>query len=184
VNESGESLDLSWLDWQQNRGGTEKKYATIPAGGSYEQQSYFADAWLLRDQAGNIVLLFFATEDDGRMVTITSEAVAVAKMNRLANLGLASLPGTEDLAAANAHFVNNSSVDLYVIWIDANEESHLVGMIPPAGEIEAMGLVFGSLISVNDADGNIALIYMVTENTVQTVTVSDAAVAFRFGVSP
>ena len=184
VNESGEPLDLSWLDWQQNRGGTETRYATIPAGESYEQQSYFADAWSLRDRAGNIVLFFFATEDDGRIVTITSEAVAVAKRNGLADVGLASLPGTEELAAANARFVNNSSVELYLIWIDANQESQLIGVIPPAGEIEAMGLVFGSLITLNDEDGNLMLIYTATEDTAQTVTVSDAAVAFRFGVNP
>lgn len=184
VNESGGSLDLSWLDWQQNRGASEKKYATIPAGESYEQQSYFADAWLLRDLAGNIVLFFFATEDDGKMITVTAEAVAVAKTNALTDAGLASIPGMENLSAANANFVNNSSINLNVVWIDQAGNRQFVGTIPPGGNLEVRELRFGNMLIVANAAGNTVLVYTATEGSPQTVTVSDAAVAFRFGLNP
>jgi hypothetical protein len=184
VNQSNESLDLSWVDWQQNRGASETDYATIPAGESYEQQSYFADAWLLRDPAGNIVLLFFATEDDGKMITITPEALAVAKTNALTDAGIASIPGMENLSAANTNFVNNSSINLNVVWIDQAGNRQFVGTIPPGGNLEVRELRFGNMLIVANADGNTVLIYTVTEATEQTVTVSDAAVAFRFGINP
>jgi hypothetical protein len=184
VNESGTSLDLSWLDWQQNRGASETDYATIPAGESYEQQSYFADAWLLRDLAGNIVLFFFATEDDGKIITITAEAVAVAKTNAFTDAGLASIPGMENLSAANTNFVNNSSIDLNVFWIDVEGNRQLVGTIPAGGNLEVRELRFGNMLIVTNAAGNSVLVYTATEGSPQTVTVSEAAVAFRFGIDP
>jgi len=186
VNRSSEKLELEWVDWQGNRGGTATHYATIAAGANHEQQTYFADGWVLRDQAGNIVLLFFATEETHRTLTISEAAVALAKKNALTDRLNGSIPGSDHMPIANVKFVNISSETVYVYWVDVNGASHSIdgSAIAPGGETEVSPIQYGDMFHVNDEEGNLILFYNATEEEVQTVTISDVAVSYRFGLNP
>jgi hypothetical protein len=48
VNQSGQSLEIYWIDF----GGNRQLYKTLESGGSYTQRTYLTHPWLITDAGG------------------------------------------------------------------------------------------------------------------------------------
>ena len=117
------------------------------------------------------------TEAPHQTITITSDGIAIAA--KLRSYSTCSLKYTFPIAAVN--FVNNSSVALDLHYVSSKPIDQKLNTIPAGNSQRIASVQFGDFFYLSDPDGNNVLVYVATEPTEQTVTISDAAVAYHLG---
>ncbi len=156
---------------------------SLKSGSSIDISTQFGDIWAVSDYTGaiasNIVPLYYVTEAPHQTITIASENVAVTAKNN--SFGLYSLKYSTSIAAVN--FVNNSSVALDLHYISSKSADQNLYTIPAGNSQRIADVQFGDFFYLSDPSGNKVLVYVATENTEQTVTISDPAVAYHLGVN-
>ena len=73
VNGTREDLTMIWLEFV---GGRRVEYATIPAGHSYEQQTYVTHPWLVLGEDGRCLGIFVPNEAGKHLVRLTRPPLA------------------------------------------------------------------------------------------------------------
>lgn len=148
---------------------------------SFEISTYFGYVWAVSDYTGRgaqaVLPLYYVTESPSQTITITSFAVTNAlKVSRYSTCSLQfSFP------SAAVNYVNNSSVTLDLHYVSKDCVDQVINTLP-AGDSQIIEKVrFGDFFYLSDPDGKIVLVYVATEPTEQTVTVSDAAVNYHLG---
>jgi hypothetical protein len=175
TNNSAEALRLSYVDLE----GNEIEFMTLdPNTASEIGPAYFMGVNVVRDQSGNIVLVYVINGASDQKVTITADDVALAKTNGLTAFPvLATIPSGRQLPN-NTIIANNSSqqVDIYSLD-DAGNESLFATLL--SGEsTEAGPVYFGGMIIYKDATGKIVLVCSITEDVQQTCNYSAALEEF------
>jgi serine/threonine protein kinase len=165
-------------DWIQYG---EKK--AVEAGTSMDISTNFGDVWAVSNNtnaiAEYIVPLYYVTEASHQTITINLDGITIG--GKLKRFGISSLQYTFPIAAVN--FVNNSSVALDLHYVSSTGEDQNLHTIPAGSPQRIADVQFGDFFYLSDPSGNKVLVYVATENSEQTVSISDAAVAYHLGVS-
>ena len=148
---------------------------------SIDISTYFGYVWAVSNYtsaiADSIVPLFYVTEAPHQTITITPFAVTNA--SKLTRFSTNSLQFSFPIAAVN--FVNNSSVALDLHYVSLKSIDQILHTIPAGNSQRIENVRFGDFFYLSDPDGKKVLVYVATEPTEQTVTISDAAVAYHLG---
>jgi photosystem II stability/assembly factor-like uncharacterized protein len=139
---------------------------------------YFSKVLAIKDQMGNIVLVYpLANGSSNQTITISQAAVNAAGYNQLKNYpGLRSYPSW--LAVNNFSVNNNSSIPIQINWVQPNGisqsilplSSHTSGTVGP--------VYFGGTFTATDTNGKLIGIYVATDAANQSFTITDDMVNF------
>lgn len=173
-NNSQETLKVSWIA----ENGSEVALGTIAAGAqNVWGPAYFVGVNVVRDESGNIVLVYVINGNMNQSVTISENAVVAAKRNKVKGyLELRSFPGTA--AVSNFPVHNNSSLTLNLNWIQQDGSTKLIGRLEADGNTEVGPVYFGGTFTLTNDNGEIVSVYVATEAAGQTMTVNDAIINF------
>lgn len=148
---------------------------------SIDISTYFGHVWAVSDYTGaiakSIVPLFYVTEAPHQTITITSYSVTNA--SKLTSYSTRSLQFSFPVAEVN--FVNNSSVALDLHYVSLKSIDQILHTIPAGSFQRIENVRFGDFFYLSNPEKIKVLVYVATEPIEQTVTISDAAVAYHLG---
>ena len=147
-----------------------------------EIPTHFGDVWAVSDNTGAIaryvVPVYYVHEAPHQTITITSEGIANAAEFR--GFGAGSLDYSFPISSVV--FFNRSSGALDLHYISANGADQTLSSIPGGSMLERIDTVhFGDFYYLSEPGRAPGLVYVATEPTEQTVSITDAAVAYRLG---
>lgn len=173
TNRSTEQLELSWRDFS----GKESVLGSLPPGQSEVWgPCYYLGVIVVRDQQGNIVLLYINNGNSNQVVEITPSAVAVAKSNALTTYpGLRSIPGGSQVA--NFNVFNKSSATMTLNWIDYDGVPRTIGLLTPGQSTLVMFVYFGGTFTLANQNG-IVEVFVASGASGQDFVVTDQLVNF------
>jgi hypothetical protein len=175
TNNSTETLTVSWIDLNGNQITMTPPLA--PGASATWGPAYYVGVNVVRDQSGNIVLVYVINGNStNQAVAISSDAVAAVRANHLTTFPtLRSLPWW--VPVSNFNVQNSSSEPLDLFWVDQTGTPNLIGKLASGAGTTVEQVYFGGVFTLNDSSG-IVSVFTATAASGQSFTVTDALVNF------
>ncbi len=174
INNSNEDLTISWV----SNTGDQHPYGTIPAKGSHNTTSmYYTGVTVVKDQSGNVVLMYVVNNIANQTVTISQTSLDQSKSKALKGYpGLCSFPYNGSVPVSNFPIQNNSSQDLNVYWINTSGQQVLMARLN-AGRSTTVGPVFfGGTFTFNSLSGKVLGVFVASDAPNQTMMIDDTLI--------
>ena len=102
TNRSNETLTLYWVDFE----GSEQPFGELALAATLEQETTGTHAWRLRDEAGNVIAEFAATEEKEQVIEIGPDKQVVYQS---APEAVTSVPFTDDFSDSSSGWDDSSN---------------------------------------------------------------------------